>query len=363
MKLLRRVVSRALSPVSVVWLLLGVVGFVQAADDEVGELFDQPYIDDTPRIRNVQYPDWFKLSFLDLADDLQEAKEAGKLGIIVYFGQKHCAYCEALMKVNFGTEEDIVRYTREHFDVIPTDIWGSREVTDLQGNTLTERELAVREKTNFTPSLVFYDTQGKEALRLRGYYPPYKFRAALEYVVDGYYQRESFRDYLARADPPPKFETGGLNSQDFFRAPPYALDRSRFPADRPLVVFFEQQDCHACDILHTEPLSFDETRDMLKDFEAVQLNMWSDTPVLTPDGRRLTAKAWANELDIFYAPTLVFFDEKGKEIVRVAAVVRLYRLHGIVEYVHSKGYLEAPTYQRWKELRKSAIIVPPPPEI
>ena len=35
--------------------------------------------------------------------------------------------------------------------------------------------------TNFTPSLVFYDADGNIALRLRGYYPPYQFRAALEY--------------------------------------------------------------------------------------------------------------------------------------------------------------------------------------
>jgi hypothetical protein len=28
--------------------------------------------------------------------------------------------------------------------------------------------------------------------------PPYQFRAALEYVADAHYRRESFRDYLAR---------------------------------------------------------------------------------------------------------------------------------------------------------------------
>lgn len=318
--------------------------------------FDEPFdvgsIDDTPRTRNVQYPEWIKLSFLDLREDLDEAANEKKNGIIVYFGQKHCAYCEALMKVNFGSEQDIVRYTRKHFDVIPIDIWGSREVTDMNGVELTERAFAEREETNFTPSLIFYDEQGKEALRLRGYYPPYRFRAALEYVVDGFYHKETLHDYMARADPPPKFEIGDLNEQEFFTKPPYALDRSKFPAQQPLVVFFEQHDCHACDVLHTGPLGDLDTLSLLDGFEAVQLDMWSDQPVLTPDGQRLTASDWARQLGLFFAPTLVFFDERGKEIIRVDSVVRLYRLRGVLEYVAGKGYLTAPSFQRWRQMQR-----------
>jgi len=310
--------------------------------------FDIQDLNDYPRKRDIQYPDWFKLSFLDLPEDLGEAVDAGKKGIIVYFGQKHCAYCEALMEVNFA-KEDIVHYTREHFDVIPINIWGSRTVTDMQGRQLTEREFAVRENTNFTPSLIFYDSEGNQALRLRGYYKPYRFRAALEYVVDGYYRKESLRDYLARADPPPKFELGDLNDRAFFEDPPYALDRSRFEADRPLVVFFEQHNCHACDILHTDTLWDAPTRQLLEEFQVVQLDMWSDAPVLTPDGERMTAEEWAQDLDIFYAPTLVFFDQQGEEIIRVESVVRMYRLRGVLEYVAEKGYEKAPTFQRWRE--------------
>jgi thioredoxin-related protein len=327
---------------------------VPAADEES---FDILGIDDSPRIRDVQYPSWFKLSFLDLQEDLDEAVANLKQGIIVYFSQKDCGYCEIMAKVNFGREKDIVQYTRKHFDVVPIDIWGSREVNDMEGHTLAERDYAVREKTNFTPSMIYYDKDGNEALRLRGYYPPYKFRAALEYVVDGFYKKETFRDYLARADPPPKFEVGDLNYQEFFQAPPYALDRSRFPAQRPLVVFFEQRDCHACDILHTDPLSDKYALEFLKGFEAIQLDMWSDTPVLTPDGQRLTALEWAGQLGLFYAPALVFFDERGKEIIRIDSVVRLYRLRGVLEYVLHKGYLEAPTFQRWREMQSQRRAV------
>jgi thioredoxin-related protein len=303
--------------------------------------------EDSPRLREFEHPPWFKESFLDLPDDLTEAASEGKRGIIVYFGQENCAYCKQLMEVDFG-KPDISNYTRRNFDVIAIDIWGSREIVDVQGQRLTEREFAVREKTNFTPSLIFYDTGGREALRLRGYYPPYKFRAALHYVVEGFYKQESFRDYLARADPPPKFELGELNEDPMFSRPPHAMDRTRFAASKPLLVVFEQFDCHACDVLHTDPLSDPVTRRLLENFEIRQLDMWSDQPVLTPTGERTTARRWADELGISYAPTLVFFDEKGHEIIRIGSVVQLYRLRGVLEYVASKAYLEFPTYQRWR---------------
>lgn len=315
---------------------------------------DSPFIDDRPHQRDLEYPDWFTHSFLNLHEDLEDAQQSGKKGIIVYFGQKDCAYCEALLETNFGSEKDIVDYTQKHFDVIPLDIWGSREVIDMTGQTLTEREFAEFEGTNFTPSLIFYTAEGEEALRLRGYYPPYKFRGALEYVTGDFYQRESFRDYLARADPPPKFEIGDMNSDESFEQPPYFLERNRIQASRPLAVFFEQQQCHACDILHSEPLQDERSRELLDKFDKVQLDMWSDTPVLTPQGGRLSARQWAAKLGVFYAPTIVFFDESGNEVLRVDSVVRLYRLRGVLDFIASRGYRDAPTFQRWRENMQNA---------
>ena len=315
-----------------------------AAPAEADDVFS---FDDSPLAEPLEHPAWFKDSLLFLRDDLAEAVHAGKKGIIVYFGQRRCPYCQKLMQVNFGMS-DIVSYTRRNFDVIPLDIWSVQEITDVQGNTLTERELARREKTNFTPSLIFYDRDGKEALRLRGYYPPYQFRAALEYVADGHYMKEGFPDYLARGEGSFAFEPGDLNEEGFFLPPPYNLDRSRFPGQRALAVFFEQTDCHACDVLHIEPLRDPAIRELLNGFDNVQLDLWGATLVITPDGRRTTAKQWARDLGLFYAPSLVFFDEKGTEIIRVDSVVRFYRLRNVLNYITSKGYLTEPNYQRWR---------------
>ncbi len=308
-------------------------------------------VDDQPRLRHLNLPEWFKLSFLDLREDLFEALHRSKRGLVVYFGQENCAYCEALIDVNFGDPE-IAKYTRKHFDVVPIDIWGDLPVTDLDGDTLTEREFSVMLGTNFTPSLVFFGPGGQEVFRLRGYYPPYRFRAALEYVAGYHYMRESFRDYLERADPPPRFDEDDLNSQPFFMSPPYLLDRSRFAGQAPLAVFFEQGHCHACDILHTELLADEEILAYCNRMEAAQLDMWSDTPVLTPQGETLTAQAWAAQLGIHYAPTVVFFDETGQEVFRIDSVVRAYRLQRILQYVAERGYHSGLNYQQWHGRRR-----------
>jgi thioredoxin-related protein len=312
--------------------------------------------EDGPRVRDFPHPDWFKVSFLDLRDDLSQALASGRKALVVYFGQAHCAYCQALLEVDFG-KEDIVTYTRAHFDVVPVDIWSDLEIVDLAGNRLSEKAFAEREKAQFTPTLVFYGEGGRELMRLRGYYPPYQFRAALEYVADRHYEREPFRDYLARADVNMAFEAEDLIEDPIFARPPHLLDRTRFAGDRPLVVVFEQGSCHACDVLHTEQLRHAAIRQRLEQFEVVQLDMWGRTPVVTPDGRRVTSGDWARELGLFYAPTLLFFDEEGREIIRIDSVVRFHRLAAVMDFVTSKDYLAQPYFQRWREER--AVRRPP----
>ncbi len=303
--------------------------------------------DDQPLSDPLHYPNWFKLSFLDFPEDLADA-DANNRKLMVYFGQKYCAYCEALLEVNFG-KPDIRDYTRANFDTLGLDIHGSRSVVDLNGNEMTEREFSERQQINFTPTLAFYTEREGEIFRLRGYYPPYKFRAALEYVADNHYQNETFAEYLARADVPLVFEDESLNFQEFFAAPPYALDRTRMPAQRPLLVLFEQPDCHACDVLHTGPLVQQAILERLKGFEVVQLNIWATTPVITPTGKKTSAREWASEMGLFYTPTLVFYDEQGCEILRVDSVIQFYRLMNVLDYVLTKAYREYPTFQSWRE--------------
>jgi thioredoxin-related protein len=338
----------------IIWgilLAVSVAALVHAGSEEDD---DSLMFDDRPLEAPLEFPDWFKLSFLDLRDDIKEAKKGGKDGLMIYFGQKYCAYCRAFLEKDL-TKEDVKTYIQKHFDVIGVDIHGQRMVTDFAGREMEENRFAVQENTNFTPSIIFYDRDGREALRLRGYYPPYRFRAALEYVADGHYRAESFREYLARADVPLVFEPGEMNHEAFFLPGPYMLDRTHRPGERPLAVFFEQGNCWACDVLHTSLLADPEIRERMSRFESVQLPFWENVPVVTPSGEHTTARKWAEELGLFYTPTLIIFDPNGREIIRVDSVVQFYRLRNVLDYVLSGGYREFPNFQDWRESRSPGI--------
>jgi len=317
-----------------------------AAQQESGTTDSTLSFDDSMLSEELIYPDWFKLSLGDLSDDLAEAKNAGKKGIITYFGQKRCAYCEQFFKTSLA-DTDIQNYLRKYYDVIAFDIWDIDDVIDTDGKKYSERELAIHYKANFTPSLVFYDIDGKPIFRLRGYYPPYKFRAALQYVTEEFYKEETFSDYFARANPGEYFLLGGLNERDFFLPEPYDL-AALHSNMKPTAVFFEQGNCHTCDLLHGGPLAKEESIKEIEKMNSIQLNMWADTPVITPKGKKTTAKDWARSLDIFYAPSIVFFDAEGNEIIRVDSVANFYRLWGVLDYVNQEGYKQSIDYQAWR---------------
>jgi len=324
-------------------LVLALVNISQATDDPIN-------FDDRPLTEPLSLPEWFKLSFLEIQSDITEAKEQNKKGLIIYFGQKYCPYCKAHLENNWG-QKDIVSYTQKNFDVVGINVKGQRPITDIDEKTYTEKSFSALKKTNFTPSVLFYNTKGREVLRLRGYRPPYQFRAALEYVADGHYTKEPFRKYLARAETALSFGKAELNSNDIFNSPPHLLDRSRVKADLPLMVIFEQKRCHACDILHGGPLVRAEIESQLLKFEAVQLDMYSTQPLITPSGQKMSTQQWAEKLDINYSPTILFFDENGKEIIRIESVVWFYRLRNVLNYVLTGAYKQYATFQLWRQAK------------
>jgi len=309
-----------------------------------------PAIDDQPLREALSLPDWFKLSFLDIQEDLDEANR-GRRGLIVYFGQSYCPYCKAHLKNNWG-RKDIVAYTRANFDVIAINTRGNSPVTDVDGKQSSEKIFSARYKATFTPTVLFFDDTGKQALKLTGYRRPYQFRAALEYVADKHHRKETFRNYLARAEGADSFGQDTLNESVIFYTPPYNL--AELKKANPLVVFFEERKCHACDVLHAGPLNRVAILKQLNHMNSVQLDMWSSTPVVTPKGKKMTAKKWADKLALDYAPTLIFYDETGEEIIRVDSVVGFFRLQNVLQFINTRAYRTQPSFQLWRseQLRK-----------
>ena len=296
-------------------------------------------------------PSWFKNSFLDIREDIEEAAE-GNRRVVLYFYQDGCPYCKKLLQDNYGNRE-ISEYSQKHFDTIAINMWGDREVVDLNGEDVTEKQFAEGLKVLFTPTMLMLDEQGKVILRINGYYYPSKFLAALKYVSEKQEAVISFRDYYAKQ--PQRKASGKLHIEDYFLQPPYDLRAERRASGKPLLVLFEQLQCLSCDELHNDILKREESLKQAARLDIVLLDMWSKARVVTPDGRRLTASEWARELNIQNSPSFVFFDDEGKEVFRAEAYLRSFHTQGIMDYVASGGYKEQPNFQRWLGAKADAL--------
>ena len=292
--------------------------------------------------KETEYPAWFKESFLDLKEDVAEAKNSGKR-VMLFFHQDGCPYCNALVERNLS-QKDIEEKVRNNFDVIAMNMWGDREVTYINGDHYTEKTLAAALKVQFTPTLIFYDENGKVVLRLNGYRAPQRFTVDLDYVANRKEKDTAYLEFV-KANYTPEPSSKAMHEEDFFSQPPYDLTRKA--GAKPVAVFFEQKDCPNCDTLHQQVLPDADTRKIIKQFDTIQLDMWSNTPLITPNGEKTTAREWAKKLDVKYAPSIVVFNEKGEEIIRSEGFFKVFHTQSIFAYVLEGVYKEQPSFQRY----------------
>jgi thioredoxin-related protein len=297
----------------------------------------------------AEKPDWFVNSFLDIREDVAEAAAEDKR-VILYFYQDGCPYCKKLLDTNLSQRE-IAGKMRGGFNVIAINMWGDREVTDFDGDGTTEKAFARSLRVMFTPTLLFLNEGGEAILRVNGYYAPHKFNAALDYVLEYNGSRPSFREYSAGIAPSPA--SGKLHRADASLAADAPLHRR--DGGRPLLVFFEQRDCAPCDELHLDVLQRPESREQLARFDTVLLDMWSQERVQRPDGKTSSSAEWARELDVKYAPSLVFFNHVGEEVFRTEAYLRSFHVQSVMDYVASGAYLEQPSFQRFISARANRL--------
>lgn len=295
-------------------------------------------------------PGWFKESFLDIREDIEEAATAGKR-VMLYFYQDGCPYCAKLLNDNFGNRA-ITEKARTGFDVIAINMWGDREVTDLSGEATTEKAFAAALRVQYTPTLLCMDEQGKVILRINGYFAPHKFDLVLDFVAGRHEKKGGFRDFYAAASP--VAANTELNTLAGTLPEPLRLDQHA-GSGRPLLVLFEQGSCADCDELHEDILSRGAIATALSNVDVAQVNLWSSERLRTPDGRELPARDWARELGIQYAPSLVFFDRQGKEVFRTEAYLRSFHIHGAIDYVVSDAYRWQPSFQRFLQHRTEVL--------
>ena len=293
-----------------------------------------------------ELPDWFKVSFLDLSEDNAEAVEVNK-HLVVFFWQDFCGYCKNTIEKNL-TQQSIRDVFDEHFEVVALNIWGSKEVYGLDGTATTEKEIARSLGVQFTPTIIFFNADGKPVLRLNGYVSPTDMQVALNYVQNKTYESQTIFEYLAANQP--RSANARLNTQPFIQD-----EKNLNVKGHPRAVLFEQTSCPDCDTFHRCVLSLDSVRERFEPFHTVQLDMWSTSPVTTTSGEKKTARDYARDMKIMYAPSLVLFDSAGFEIIRVESQLRSFHTEAVLEYIADGIYKREPNFQRYIEERGDII--------
>jgi thioredoxin-related protein len=310
---------------------------------------------DDSAVKHIEYPGWFvEAPFLDLQAALDTATEAGKKGLMVFFTTEGCSYCDRFIHTSLA-DKQLVSALQGDFASIGLEIFSDREMTTPGGEVLPVKAFAKQQGVMFSPTLLFFDVDGKRMLRLVGYQSPQRFAGILRYLGEGHYRSVSLADYLApQAEQAngSKKNSAVLRADPLFASPPYALQRNRFAAERPLLVLFEKRGCRECEAFHDDVLAVEGIRELLQRFEIVRLNAAdSNTPVITPQGHRSNPAAWYRQAAFSRLPALVFFDEHGNEVLNTDALVLRQRMQNSLYYVLERAYEKGWSYQRFARAR------------
>lgn len=150
--------------------------------------------------------DWFALTFKDVAEDIAAAKEEGKR-LVLIFEQRGCIYCRE-MHEKILSDPEVSGFIKENFKVVQYNMFGDEEVTDLDGEVLTEKTAARKWGYVFTPTMVFMPeeapAEGMPVSRaavatMPGAFGRHTFLNMFRWVHEkGYEKEEHFQQYHAR---------------------------------------------------------------------------------------------------------------------------------------------------------------------
>jgi thioredoxin-related protein len=122
-------------------------------------------------------------------------RRKGAKPLAVLFETPSCAACDELHREGFRRRD--VAALLERFDVARFGLYETTRVVTPDGRTLAAVDWARSLGLAYTPALVFFDGDGREALRVEAYLRPFHLASALDYVAGGAYRREpSFQRFI-----------------------------------------------------------------------------------------------------------------------------------------------------------------------
>lgn len=104
--------------------------------------------------------DWIRDTFKDLSEDLAEANDEGKR-LLIMFEQRGCVYCTKMHEEVFP-DPDVEAMLEDNYFVVQLNLHGDIEVTDFDGETLSEKDMARKWGILFTPTLMYLPEEVEE---------------------------------------------------------------------------------------------------------------------------------------------------------------------------------------------------------
>jgi len=289
-------------------------------------------------------PSWFKESFLEIREDVDEARQQDK-HVMLFMHIDRCPYCTRMIQEDFARSE-LVEYIQANFDVIALNIRGDREVAWDENTRYSEKELAKSLGVQYTPTIVFLDARGEKVYQMHGYRKPAAFGQLLHYIAERQYETVSLVDYLRQQEA----IRYTFRDQPLFTA---TTDLSAYQG--PLAVIFEDRGCVDCDEFHDEVLAHPVVVPELERFTVVRLDADSTDPLIDPAGKPTTPREMAQALRLDFRPGTVLYDG-GREIARADG--RLYHFHftELLRYVANGEYHRYPTFLEYLAVRQREIL-------
>lgn len=149
-------------------LLLALPAFLALANGDVVETRD-------PRAH------FFTPTFGDLNEEMQVARDAAKLGMLLFFEAEDCQYCQYMLRKVFS-QPAVQDWYNKRFVSIAIDIHGDVEITDFDGITLPSKVFSDHRRIFLTPVVAFLNLDGVEIYRHLG-----MIRTAEELLLLGEY--------------------------------------------------------------------------------------------------------------------------------------------------------------------------------
>lgn len=131
----------------------------------------------------------------DFKEELAVARQEGKKAIMLFFEMDDCPFC-ARMKSTILNQSDVQDFYQRNFLMYPIDTQGDTPMTDFSGKETIEKAFALEHRVRATPTIIFFDLEGKPVARYTGATKDKdEFLLLGRYVLEGAYKQVPFARY------------------------------------------------------------------------------------------------------------------------------------------------------------------------